>query len=97
MCRVGKQIIVTFPNFGYWKIRLQALMGHAPQTKTLPYHWYDTPNIRVVTISDFKLLCKNEHIKIIDEISQYPSNIFKIFGNSLTNTFSKKGIFLLKK
>ena len=54
--RVGKQGIVAFPNFGHWPNRLQVLMGQMPVTKTLPYQWYDTPNIRVGTFADFAQL-----------------------------------------
>ncbi len=55
LLRVGKRVIVSFPNFGHWLVRLQVLFaGHAPVTDQLPYEWYNTPNIRVITISDFK-------------------------------------------
>ena len=55
MLRVGKKGIVSFPNFGQWGIRLQLLVrGRAPITRQLPYEWYDTPNIRVITIKDFR-------------------------------------------
>ena len=53
LLRVGKRVIVSFPNFGHWMVRLQVLFtGHAPVTDQLPYEWYDTPNIRVITIKD---------------------------------------------
>ena len=97
LIRVGKKVVVTFPNFGYWRIRFQALLGHAPQTKILPYEWYDTPNIRIITISDFKLLCKEEKIRIIKEVPRYPFSIFNITGTGLSNLFSLKGIFVLEK
>ena len=69
MCRVAKTAIVTFPNFGYWKIRFQLLTkGYSPKTKQLPYEWHDTPNIRVITIKDFRQLCKNLNVSIKKEI-----------------------------
>jgi len=71
MLRVGKQVIITFPNFAYWPCRLQLLFGSAPQTRNLPYDWYDTPNIRVVTFHQFTALCKRENITINDVIPLY--------------------------
>jgi methionine biosynthesis protein MetW len=63
MLRVGKQVIVGFPNFGHWQVRLWFLLkGRMPESKALPYHWYDTPNIHLFTIRDFTLLCQEEGI-----------------------------------
>ena len=67
MLRVGKEIIVTFPNFGYWRNRLQiAGGGHMPVSKDLPYQWFDTPNVHLCTINDFDLFCKNYKITVIE-------------------------------
>lgn len=55
--RVGRRAIVTFPNFGHWRVRTQLLMGHMPLTKSLPDQWYDTPNIHLCTVQDFEALC----------------------------------------
>lgn len=69
MLRVAKQGIVTFPNMGYWKARLQfSLAGHMPVTKKLPYQWYDTPNIHLCTLNDFERLCKDHGITILERI-----------------------------
>ena len=58
MLRIGRHGIVSFPNFGHWKIRLQILLGgHMPRTDNLPYAWYDSPNIHFCTIKDFRELC----------------------------------------
>ena len=57
MLRVGREGIVTFPNFGYWRHRLDILQGHMPVSKSLPYKWYDTPNIHLCTVKDFEDLC----------------------------------------
>ena len=58
MLRIGRHAIVSFPNFGHWRIRLQLLFGgHMPRTDNLPYAWYDTPNIHFCTIKDFRQLC----------------------------------------
>lgn len=55
--RVGRRAIVTFPNFGHWRVRTQLLMGRMPLTPALPDQWYDTPNIHLCTVSDFEALC----------------------------------------
>ena len=81
MLRVGREIIVTFPNFGYWRNRLQIISGNMPVSKTLPYQWYDTPNVHLCTINDFDQFCKNHKISILerkvitdgDEVSFMPN------------------------
>jgi methionine biosynthesis protein MetW len=65
MLRVGREGIVTFPNFGYWRPRLQVLAGNMPVSKTLPYEWYDTPNIHLFTIHDFEKFCAGHGIRIL--------------------------------
>ncbi len=57
MLRIGTRGIVSFPNFGHWRIRAQILNGHMPTTENLPYTWYDTPNIHFCTLRDFRDLC----------------------------------------
>lgn len=67
MLAVGKQCIITFPNFGHWRMRLQLLLnGRMPETETLPYRWYDTPNIRMCTFKDFEALCAEKNIEVVD-------------------------------
>jgi len=68
MLRVGKQVIVTFPNFGFWKHRIQIFTGRVPVSKSLPYEWYNTPNIHVLTIKDFETFCDTHNMNIIDRI-----------------------------
>jgi methionine biosynthesis protein MetW len=67
MLRVGREGIVTFPNFGYWRHRLDILMGHMPVSRTLPYQWFDTPNIHLCTVKDFEDLCVKLGAEILDE------------------------------
>jgi methionine biosynthesis protein MetW len=67
MLRVGREGIVTFPNFGYWRHRLDVMQGYMPVSKTLPHSWYDTPNIHLCTVKDFKDLCAKIDAKILDE------------------------------
>ena len=67
MLRVGREVIVTFPNFGYWRNRLQiAGGGHMPVSKDLPYQWFDTPNVHLCTINDFDQFCRNYKISVIE-------------------------------
>jgi methionine biosynthesis protein MetW len=66
MLRVGREVIVTFPNFGYWRNRLQILTGNMPVSKTLPYQWFDTPNVHLCTINDFDQFCKNHNITVLE-------------------------------
>jgi len=66
MLRVGEEIIVTFPNFGYWRNRMQITAGRMPVSKALPYQWYDTPNVHLCTINDFDDFCKNHKIEILE-------------------------------
>jgi methionine biosynthesis protein MetW len=64
--RVGKECIVSFPNFGYWPHRLSVLQGRMPVSKSLPYQWHNTPNVRVLTIRDFEALAPEVGIEILD-------------------------------
>ena len=57
MLRVGREGIVTFPNFGHWRNRLHVLRGHMPVSENIPFEWYDTPNIHLCTITDFEQFC----------------------------------------
>ena len=66
--RVGRTAIVAFPNFAHWPNRLAVLCGRMPVTKVLPYQWYDTPNIRVGTLRDFRALALKSQLRILDEL-----------------------------
>jgi methionine biosynthesis protein MetW len=68
MLRVGREGIVTFPNFGYWWHRLQILAGRMPVSKELPYEWYDTPNIHLFTIHDFENFCDTHNVRILERV-----------------------------
>lgn len=98
MLRVGKKVIVTFPNFGHWKIRLQLLFtGGSPRTKHLPYHWYDTPNIRVITINDFRRLCKVQNITVLDQSPLIQPKWLQTLIKPMANLVSQKGLFILNR
>ena len=67
MLRIGEQCIVTFPNFGHWRCRMQlALKGRMPMARHLPHHWYDTPNIHLCTFHDFEQLVNSKNMTIIE-------------------------------
>lgn len=98
LLRIGSKAIVSFPNFGHWRIRLQLLFtGKMPMTKGLPYQWYETPNIHFFTIKDFENLCKELNIVIEKSIGLTSSgkqfSISKKLSNE--NLFTSEAIFLL--
>ena len=68
LLRVGREGIVTFPNFGYWKNRWQVLKGRMPVSEDLPYQWYDTPNVHLCTMHDFEALCDELGIQIHERV-----------------------------
>lgn len=100
LLRIGKKGIVSFPNFSYWTIRLQLLLtGYAPITRQLPYEWYDTPNIRVITIKDFRKFAREVDFKIIKEVAintRHNGKIGKII-KFMPNLCATYGIFLIGK
>lgn len=64
--RVGRQGIVTFPNFSYWHRRWQILMGRMPVSEDLPYQWFNTPNIHLCTVKDFDAFCEGRSIRVLE-------------------------------
>jgi methionine biosynthesis protein MetW len=68
MLRVGKEAVVTFPNFGYWRHRIQLIQGQMPVSKSLPYEWYNTPNVHLCTIKDFDDFCAKNKIGIKERL-----------------------------
>ena len=99
LLRIGKQAIVTIPNFGYWKIRLHLLLkGTMPVTKTLPDEWYNTPNIHLCTIKDFVFFSKNKNFKLSKSIALKNSQLSYItnFNLNVKNLSSNLGIFLIE-
>ncbi len=68
MLRVGKEVIVTFPNFGYWRNRVQNLRGIMPVSDHLPYEWYNTPNVHLCTTKDFEAFCVQHQIQIKERL-----------------------------
>ena len=100
LLRIGKQAIVTIPNFGYWKIRFHLLLkGTMPVTRTLPDEWYNTPNIHLCTIKDFVFFSKAKNFKLSKSIALRSNQLSYIKdGNlNLKNLSSNLGIFLIER
>ena len=100
LLRVGKKAIITIPNFGHWKVRLDLLTkGTMPVTKTLPNNWYNTPNIHMCTIKDFVGFSKIVNFKIYKSLALINRNVSNINSSNLffKNLFSELGIFLIEK
>ena len=98
LLRIGKSVIVSIPNFGYWKVRTSLLFfGKMPMTKTLPYAWHNTPNLHMCSIKDLFNFCDEQNIKIQKVIGINEDKISLIKKNNLEvkNFFSKLGIFLI--
>lgn len=92
--RVGRKVIVGIPNFCHLGARLQILLkGRVPVTAQLPYQWYDTPNLRFLSLKDFRVFCRRNAIKILKEIgiAQTKRIVF------LPNLFAHAGLYLLEK
>lgn len=68
MLRVGREVIVSFPNFGHWQARLQLLLGRMPVSEALPYAWYETPNVHLCTLTDFEDLCRRLGTRIEERL-----------------------------
>ena len=82
MLRVGVEGIVSFPNFGYWKNRWQQLWrGRMPVSDTLPYQWYDTPNVHLCTLRDFQALCVEEGATILQQQVMHHDQIIETLPN----------------
>jgi methionine biosynthesis protein MetW len=97
---IGKRVIVSFPNYAHWSARLQVLFtGMAPITDQLPYEWYNTPNIRIITIKDFKRFLRTAGVRTAREVAinthhhDYKGNIVRTFKN-LRATY---GIMMLER
>ena len=99
LLRVGKKAIVTIPNFGHWKVRLNLLFkGTMPVTESLPHEWYNTPNLHMCSIKDFFNFCDNKNIKFIKSLALNQEKLQNISKSNLgsRNLFSEIGIFLIE-
>jgi methionine biosynthesis protein MetW len=83
MLRVGREAIVSFPNFGHWSARLQVLLGRMPVSETLPYEWYETPNLHHCTVTDFEDLCRRIGIHIRERLVLHEGRAVTVMPNLL--------------
>jgi len=96
LVRIGRHAVVSFPNFGHWRIRLGLLIaGRLPSTALLPYPWYETPNIHLCTIRDFALLCRDEGIRVERSVSL--DRFGRPYTRALANLMAEQGLFLLSR
>jgi methionine biosynthesis protein MetW len=99
MLRIGERAIVSFPNFGYWRLRLELLFtGRMPSSPALPYNWYDTPNVHLCTIHDFVALCEELGVKIERCFALGPTGRIRetMPKSSAANLFGVEAVFLLR-
>jgi methionine biosynthesis protein MetW len=100
LVRIGRRAIVSFPNFGTWRLRLQLLLGgRMPVTRNLSYPWFETPNIHLCTIRDFVILCRDLGITIERSIGLDERGRVQRWCSllAIANLFSPQGVFLLRK
>ena len=83
MLRVGREAVVSFPNFGHWSARLQVALGRMPVSATLPYEWYETPNVHHCTITDFEDLCRRIGIRIRERLVLHDGRPVTVLPNLL--------------
>ena len=99
MLRVGKKVVISFPNFAYWRVRFNLFFGgRMPKSNILPFEWYDTPNIHLLTIIDFIDFCRKRDISIVKEIYTTRAYVRKRFWHNISaNFFAEEVIFVVKK
>ena len=98
LLRIGKSVIVSIPNFGYWKVRTSLLFfGKMPVTKTLPNTWFNTPNLHMCTIKDLFNYCEDQNItnKKVIGVNENKISLIKKNNLEMKNLFSKLGVFLI--
>ncbi len=96
MLRVGRECVVTFPNFGHWRCRLQlAGQGKMPVSEHLPHRWFNTPNIHLCTFSDFESLCADLHMRVIQRRVVNQQHDERSFINLAPNLFGSYGFYHL--
>ena len=81
IARVGNECIVSFPNFGHWSHRASVALGRMPVSKSLPYQWYDTPNVRVLTIADFEALAPAVGLQLLDRVVLHDGQAIQFLPN----------------
>ena len=94
MLRIGREGIVTFPNFAHWRCRLYlGTRGQMPVSRFMPYHWYDTPNIHFCTVKDFEALCREKGIRILARDFVSHTERGAVMANNWPNLFATTAIY----
>lgn len=96
MLRVGRTVIVTFPNFGHWRVRWALLRGRMPVTSSLPEQWFDTPNIHLCTVSDFEALCAARQWRISRRALLNQARQGGALSRAFPNLFAEIALFELR-
>ena len=98
MARVGRKCIISFPNFGHWPIRLQLLLlGRMPKSPRLPYEWYDTPNIHLLTMRDFRVFCREANLRVLQEIAVSTSDRRSKRVRLMPNLLADAALFVVEE
>lgn len=97
MLRVGREAIVTFPNFGHWRCRWDLLLGRMPVTSSLPNTWYNTPNIHLCTLNDFEDLCRDKGIEVLKRTVVDRSHKSSLMMSLLPNLMGEVAIYRLRR
>ena len=99
LVRIGRKAIISFPNFGYWRVRLSLLArGRMPRTMALPQEWHETPNIHLCTILDFTELCRKLNVQIVRHVALDSRGRASpiVTSGKLANLFGNQAVFLLR-
>ncbi|MEJ2141153.1 MAG: methionine biosynthesis protein MetW [Gammaproteobacteria bacterium] len=97
MLRVGREAIVTFPNFGHWRCRLDLFLGRMPVTSSLPNTWYNTPNIHLCTLKDFEVFCQDKSIEIIQRTVVDHTHKSSLMMSLLPNLMGEVAIYRIRR
>lgn len=99
MLRVGKKVVVSFPNFAYWKVRFYLMFkGKMPKSKILPFEWFNTPNIHLLTINDFYEFCNKRGIKILQSVYMTRAKVrHGMLIRAISNFFTEEVIFVISR
>lgn len=98
MLRIGRECVVTFPNFGHWRCRWHlGTRGRMPRSKILPYHWYDTPNIHFCTVADFESLCADKGIRILEREMVGNTERKPLLASTWPNLFATTAIYHISR
>ena len=99
MLRVGKKVVVSFPNFAYWKVRFYLFFkGRMPKSKVLPFEWFDTPNIHLLTINDFYEFCHKRNINILQSVYMTRAKVrHGVLIRAISNFFTEEVMFVIAR